>query len=82
MLVSEKTDEIEQKINKVLEHIRPYLQQDGGDIELIGVASNGVVDLRLLGACNTCPLKPMTLRAGIERAIMNAVPEIVRIECF
>jgi Fe-S cluster biogenesis protein NfuA len=82
MLVSEKTDEIVQKIHKVLEHIRPYLQQDGGDIELIGIKSNGVVDLRLLGACDSCPLKPMTLRAGIERAIMNAVPEIVRIECF
>jgi Fe-S cluster biogenesis protein NfuA len=82
MLITAKTGILEQEINKVLEYIRPYLQIDGGDVELVRVNENGIVELRLLGACNTCPLKPMTLRAGIERAIMNAVPEIKRIECF
>jgi len=82
MLATDKTEDIELRVNKVLEHIRPYLQKDGGDVELIKIDENGFVDLRLLGACNTCPLKPMTLRAGIERAIMNAIPEVKRIECF
>ena len=82
MLASDKTEDITLRVNKVLEHIRAYLQKDGGDIEFIKIDENGFVDLRLLGACNTCPLKPMTLRAGIERAIMNAIPEVKRIECF
>ena len=82
MLVTEKTAEIEAKINSVLERIRPYLQQDGGDVMLDKISDEGIVELKLLGACNTCPLRPMTLRAGIERALMYEIPEIRRIECF
>ncbi len=68
------------KIQTVLEHIRPYLQKDGGDVELINVSDDGIVEVRLIGACDTCAMRPMTLRAGIERAIMHEVPEIKRIE--
>ncbi|HRE10916.1 MAG: NifU family protein [Ignavibacteria bacterium] len=82
MLVTEKTAEIEAKINSVLERIRPHLQQDGGDVMLDKISDEGIVELKLLGACNTCPLRPMTLRAGIERALMHEIPEIRRIECF
>jgi len=82
MLVIEKTAEIEQKINAVLEKIRPYLKIDGGDVMLVKISNDGIVELKLLGACNTCPLKPMTLRAGIERAIMHEIPEVKRIECI
>ncbi len=82
MLVTEKTAEVEAKINAVLEKIRPFLQIDGGDVMLDKVSEDGIVELRLLGACNTCPMKPMTLRAGIERALMHDIPEIKRIECF
>lgn len=82
MLVTEKTAGIELKINSVLERIRPYLQIDGGDVMLDRVSDEGIVELKLLGACNTCPLRPMTLRAGIERALMHEIPEIKRIECF
>ncbi len=82
MLVAENTAEIVAKINTVLEKIRPYLHIDGGDVTLVKVDENGIVELKLLGACNTCPLKPMTLRAGIERALMHEIPEIKRIECF
>jgi Fe-S cluster biogenesis protein NfuA len=82
MVVSANSVLVEEKINKVLESIRPYLQKDGGDVELVKVDEHGIVELRLLGSCNTCPLKPMTLRAGIERAIMNKVEEVKRIECF
>jgi Fe-S cluster biogenesis protein NfuA len=82
MLITEKTAEVEAKINAVLEKIRPYLQMDGGDVMLDKVSDEGIVELKLLGACNTCPLRPMTLRAGIERALMHDIPEIKRIECF
>lgn len=82
MLVTAKTAEIEDKINTVLDKVRPHLQVDGGDVRLVKVSDSGIVELKLLGACNTCPLKPMTLRAGIERALMHDIPEIVRIECF
>lgn len=82
MLVIEKTAEIEQKINAVLEKIRPYLKIDGGDVMLVKISDDGIVELKLLGACNTCPLKPMTLRAGIERAIMHEISSVKRIECL
>jgi len=82
MLIAEKTAKIEAQINAVLDKIRPYLQIDGGDVMLVKADEYGIVELKLIGACNTCPLKPMTLRAGIERAIMHEVPEIKRIECF
>ena len=82
MLIAEKTEGIESKINSVLERIRPYLQIDGGDVMLDKITDDGIVELKLLGACNTCPLRPMTLRAGIERALMYEIPEIRRIECF
>lgn len=82
MLITEKTAEIEAKINAVLERIRPFLQIDGGDVMLDKITEDGIVELKLLGACNTCPMRPMTLRAGIERALMHEIPEIKRIECF
>lgn len=82
MLVAEKTLDITEKINAVLDKIRPYLQLDGGDVTLVKIDEAGIVELKLHGACNTCPLKPMTLRAGIERALMHDIPEIRRIECF
>lgn len=82
MLIAEKIADIESKINAVLDKIRPFLQIDGGDVRLDKVSEEGIVELKLLGACNTCPLRPMTLRAGIERALMHDIPEIKRIECF
>ncbi len=76
----ENTEEIENRIESVLKNIRPYLHIDGGDVELIKVTADGIVELKLLGSCSNCALKPMTLRAGIERAIMHNIPEIKRIE--
>ncbi len=72
--------EIENSVKTVLDKIRPYLRIDGGDIHLVKVTTDGFVELRLTGSCSTCPLKPMTLRAGIERAIMHEIPQIKRIE--
>ncbi|GBD86952.1 fe/S biogenesis protein NfuA [bacterium BMS3Abin03] len=71
---------MEEEIKKALDSIRPYLQADNGDVELVEVTDRGIVKVRLLGECENCPLSIMTLRAGIERSLMNKVPGIRRIE--
>ena len=68
-----------ENVMKVIERIRPAVQMDGGDIELVDIV-DGVVRLRLVGACHGCPSSMMTLKAGIERAIRNDVPEIKGVE--
>ena len=68
------------EILKALESIRPFLQADNGDIELVDVTKDGIVKVRLLGECEKCPLSIMTLRAGIERTLMKQVPGVRRIE--
>lgn len=70
---------MEEKVTKVLEAIRPGLQMDGGDIELVGV-EDGVVKVRLMGACAGCPMSMMTLQMGVERTIKKEIPEVVRVE--
>lgn len=82
MEISGKSEFLIKKINEVLERIRPYLQKDGGDVELVNIDDKGIVELKLLGSCNTCPLRHMTLRAGIERAIMHEIKDVKRIECL
>ncbi len=71
---------MEKEILKALEKVRPFLQADNGDVELVEVSEDGIVKVRLLGACELCPLSIMTLRAGIERSILNDVPGVKRIE--
>lgn len=68
------------KVEKILTSIRPYLQADEGDIELINITDTGIVEVKLLGACADCPLSLMTLRAGVEKALMKEIPEIRRVE--
>ncbi len=65
----------EARIAAILEEIRPYLQQDGGDLEYVGF-EDGIVWLRLQGACGTCPSSVMTLKMGIENALREQVPEV------
>jgi len=66
-----------QKIEDVLEKIRPALRSDGGDVEFIDYdEDDGIVQLRLMGACGSCPVSMLTLKQGIERRIMMAVPEV------
>lgn len=73
--------EIQAQIQIALDSIRPYLQEDGGDIEFVAFEEDsGVVELRFLGACRTCPLSVMTLRGGIERVLLTSVKQIKRIE--
>jgi Fe-S cluster biogenesis protein NfuA len=65
----------EEKIQIALNSIRPFLQRDGGDVEFVGLENN-IVSVRLVGACETCSMQASTLKAGIEEAIKNSVPEI------
>ncbi len=72
---------IEQKVLTTLVSVRPYLQQDGGDVEFVNFSQQtGILLVRLTGACKTCPMSTMTLRAGIERVLRKAIPEIKRVE--
>ncbi len=72
--------ELTEKVRQSLDKIRHFLQADGGDVELQQVTDDGIVEVRLLGSCVTCPLSRMTLRAGIERAVLHDVAEIRRVE--
>ena len=70
---------MEEKVAAVIDEIRPMLQAHGGDIQLVGV-EEGVVKVKLQGACAGCPGALMTLKAGVERRIKEQVPEIERVE--
>jgi Fe-S cluster biogenesis protein NfuA len=65
-----------ERVKKALDRVRPYLQSDGGDIELIEVTGDMSVKVRLTGACHGCPYSMQTLKAGVEQALMKEVPEI------
>ncbi|MDY0078959.1 MAG: NifU family protein [Ignavibacteriaceae bacterium] len=69
-----------EKVKNALEKIRPYLKADGGDVELVNVTEDGIVYVKLVGACSSCPMSTMTLRAGVERALIREVPGIKRVE--
>jgi Fe-S cluster biogenesis protein NfuA len=73
-------EDLRERIEKAINSIRPYLHADGGDVELVNITEDGIVEVRLVGACGTCPMSQMTLRAGVERALMRSVPEIRRVE--
>lgn len=72
--------QVKVRINQALTEIRPFLQADGGDITLEEVNSEGVVRVRLHGACSTCSMVAMTMKAGVEEAIKRAAPEVVKVE--
>ncbi len=65
-----------EKIEIALQSIRPFLQKDGGDVEFVEVTADNIVKVRLTGACETCSMSAMTLKAGIEESIKNAIPTI------
>jgi len=70
---------MKEKVEKALNDVRPSLQADGGDVELVGVENN-IVKVRLKGACAGCPMSQMTLKQGIERYIKKLIPEIISVE--
>lgn len=65
-----------EKVQEVLNQVRPALQADGGDVELVDVSDEGVVSVKLTGACGSCPMSTMTLKMGIERTLMENIPEV------
>ena len=67
-------------VQSVIEEIRPNLQADGGDIELVDVTEDGVVKVRLRGACSGCPGAAMTLKMGVERLLKKRIPEVTSVE--
>lgn len=73
--MEEKTS-IREKVIAALDRIRPYLQNDGGDIDLIDITDDMIVKVKLTGACHGCPYAMQTLKAGVERAVIQEVPEI------
>jgi Fe-S cluster biogenesis protein NfuA len=71
---------LNQRVEEVIGQVRPYLQADGGDIELVGVNPNsGIVTVRLQGACSGCPSAQMTLKMGVERHLKEKVPEVTEV---
>ena len=71
---------MKEQVEQALSAIRPRLQADGGDVELVDVSDDGVVKVRLTGACHGCPMAQMTLKNGIERLVKQEVPEVTRVE--
>ena len=67
---------MKEKVQEILELIRPALQADGGDVELVDVTDEGIVSVRLTGACGSCPMSTMTLKMGIERTLRDKLPEV------
>jgi Fe-S cluster biogenesis protein NfuA len=70
-------------VKEVLEMIRPALQADGGDVELVEVSADGIVKVKLVGACGHCPMSTMTLKMGIEKTLMEKVPgvkEVIQVQ--
>lgn len=72
--------DIKEQVETALDKIRPVLQNDGGNVELIEVTDDGVVKVRLQGACHGCPMSQMTLKHGIERVILKEIPAVKRVE--
>jgi Fe-S cluster biogenesis protein NfuA len=71
-----------ERVEEALDTIRPYLETDGGNVSVEEITPEGIVRLKLLGSCGSCPMSIMTLKAGIEGAVMKAVPEITGIEAI
>ncbi|MEJ2025114.1 MAG: NifU family protein [Deltaproteobacteria bacterium] len=69
-----------EKVQDALEKVRPSLQADGGDVQLVEVEDSGLVKVRLMGACGGCPMSQMTLKMGIEKILKQNVPEVTSVE--
>jgi Fe-S cluster biogenesis protein NfuA len=70
------------RVEAALDTIRPYLETDGGNVSVEEITPDNIVKLKMLGSCGSCPMSIMTLKAGIEQAIMKAVPEVTAVEAI
>ncbi|WP_027182871.1 NifU family protein [Desulfovibrio inopinatus] len=68
------------KVEAALDKVRPTLQADGGDVELVEITEDGIVKVRLTGRCKGCPMSQMTLKSGVERMVLKEVPEVQAVE--
>lgn len=75
-------NEISKIIEDTLTQLRPFLEADGGDMELVEITDDGIVKVKLLGACSNCSMSSMTLKAGVEEAVKKAVPQIKSVEAI
>lgn len=73
---------LQQRVEEVLNKVRPTLQADGGDVQLLGVTDDGVVKVQLTGACGSCPFSTMTLKHGIEMRLKDEIPEVKEVVSF
>ena len=73
-------EQLQENVVKVLAQIRPTLQRDGGDVEFVGIGQNHVVQIRMTGACQECPMSRITLKEGIEKFVKNEIPTIRAVE--
>ena len=71
---------LRERVENALQKVKPSLQADGGDVQLVDVDDNGVVKVRLVGACSGCPMSQMTLKSGIEKILKQNVPEVKTVE--
>ncbi|MFN3588527.1 MAG: NifU family protein [Spirosomataceae bacterium] len=71
--------EITKRIEAALDTVRPYLEADGGNVKIVELTDDMVVKLELVGSCSSCPMSAMTFKAGLEEAILKAVPEITKV---
>lgn len=72
-------EDLHERVDKALDSIRPYLKTDGGNVKILEISDDLEVKLELLGACGSCPMSTMTLKAGVEEAIRKAVPEVISV---
>ncbi|MBC7287495.1 MAG: NifU family protein [Armatimonadetes bacterium] len=68
-----------QQVEEVLRKVKPYLEAHGGSVDLVSVSDDGIVEVRLQGACRGCPMSEMTLRLGIEQVLKEAIPEVAEV---
>lgn len=74
--------ELTNKVNAAIDDLRPYLMSDGGDMELVEITNENIVKVKLIGACKSCSMSPMTLKAGLEEALKSVAPEINGVEAI
>lgn len=82
MIMAKDTKELEEVVLEALNQLRPFLEQDGGDMELLEITEDKVVRIKLLGNCKGCSMSIMTMKVGLEEAIKKVAPEILRVEAI
>jgi len=80
-VASKKSTTVREQVAEIIKELRPAVQGDGGDIELVEVSENGVVSVRLHGACIGCPSSEMTLKLGVEQSLKTRIPEVREVIC-